>query len=373
MGHKAKVLQLIESWGPGGAEKVVLELAKRMDRSRFHPLVGLLHTGWLHQQLERYGIETFLLDNNYACDPIFLWKLWKLVKDKGVDMIHSHEFTMNVYGALAARVAGIPSLVTVHGSQYYPDKKRRRKAYQWVASFPRTELVTVSRSLQKYFCGVTGVNPANVHTVYNGVDCSIFNGRGSREPYVQYDKTAGPIIGTIGNLYPDKGHIFLIRAASLLAARLPSARILIIGKNTPFRSELESEAKKLNVEDNIQFLGFQEDVSSILKRLDIFVLPSLHETFSIAVIEAMAVGLPVIATRCGGPEEIIADGVNGVLVPPRDHQAIAEKMFLLLRDAELRQKVARKAREQVVKNYTLETMTSHYQNLYCAMTERGEA
>jgi glycosyltransferase involved in cell wall biosynthesis len=363
---KIRVLQLIESWGPGGAEKVVLDLATHLDPEDFSPLVGLMQTGWLHDQLRAHGIEVVLIDNRHSFDPALLWNLVRLVREYRVDLVHAHEFTMNFYGAAAAFLTGRASLATIHGMGYYPDKWRRRAAYRLVAALPNTRLITVSRFLRDFFCAKTGVNPSRVGTIANGVDFSRFNGAAVLRTQTNHQR---PRIGTLGSLYPVKGHRFLIRAAGRVLQQYPQALFIIAGKETPYKRELLAEAEKLGVDRSIQFLPFQEDVPSFLHSLDLFVLPSLQETFSIALIEAMAAGLPVISTSCGGPEELVVAGENGYLVPPQNDGQLAEKIIQLLTDYSLARRLGDRGRE-LAKHFALDKMIAAYQDTYLSLLEK---
>jgi glycosyltransferase involved in cell wall biosynthesis len=364
---RIRVLQLIESWGPGGAEKVVVDLATRLDLAVFSPLVGLMHTGWLHDQLRAHGIEVILIDNLHSFDPALLWRLVRVIRGYRVDIVHGHEFTMNIYGAMAAFLTGKVSLATVHGTGYYPDKGRRRGAYRLVAALPNSQLITVSLFLRDFFCAKTGVSPAKIRTIANGVDFSRFNG--ATMPRTERSNQR-PRIGTLGSLYPVKGHIFLIRAAHLVLKQHPGAIFVIAGKDTPYRRELQAEAEKLGVDRHLQFLPFQEDVPSFLSSLDLFVLPSLQETFSIALIEAMAAGLPVISTRCGGPEELVVDGRNGYLVQPEDEELLADKINQLLTNREQARRFGENGQELAAKKFGLGKMIAAYQEVYGTLASR---
>jgi glycosyltransferase involved in cell wall biosynthesis len=364
MGNRIRVLQLIESEGPGGAEKVVLDLASYLDPEVYSPLAGLMHKGWLHDQLRVNGIEVVHIDNRRAFDLGLLWQLVRLIRHYRVDLIHAHEFTMNIYGAAAAFLTGKVSLATIHGMGYYPDKRRRLAAYRLVAAMPSTRLVAVSGFLRDFFCGQTGVNPGRVLTIANGVDLSRFNGsvvpRAERNPQ-------RPRIGTLGSLYPVKGHLYLIRAAARVLRHHPGAQFVIAGKETSYKEELQAEAEKLGVGANMQFLPFQEDVPSFLHPLDVFVLPSLQETFSIALIEAMAAGLPVVSTRCGGPEELMMAGENGYLVQPEDDEDLADKILQLLADSDRARRFGEHGRKLAASHFSMDKMITNYQAAYSAL------
>lgn len=366
MNTQKVVLQLLETSGPGGAENVVLELCRGLDRREFVPIVGLLKDGWLARQLRSNGIETVILENRYAYDPSCLLKMVDLIRRQNVRIIHAHEFMMNVYGTVAAALTRRPLLATIHGRNYFLDKWRRKFAYRCIPLFPATRVITVSESLKEFVSTHVGIDKKRIDVVYNGVDVGKF----SVEP-AQIEEIIGrtgrishPIIGTIGNLYPVKGHLYLLRAAAIVIKEFPEAVFLIVGKKTDYLETLIKESIRLDIEKNVYFLGHREDVPSFLKSIDIFVLPSLQETFSIATIEALAASKPVVATRCGGPEEIIVDGNTGFLAAPADPVDLAERIMYLIRNEGVAREISEAGRRTVSEKFTLEAMIKCYQRLY---------
>ncbi len=363
--HKV-VLQLIETSGIGGAETVVLELCKRLDKNCFLPIVVLLHDGWLNQQLINHGIETIIIKNKYPYDPFCLWQLIKIIKKRNVDIIHSHEFMMNVYGTITAFLTNRPNIVTIHGKNYFWEKWRRRIAYRFMAYFA-TKTVSVSEDLKKFIVDKVGIDADKISVIYNGIDVERFNSNLSPQDKMKLKKELGIngiVIGTIGNPYPVKGHIYLIKAASKVINEYPDATFLIIGKQTKYMDELKKEVLNLNLENNIKFLGFRDDIPQLLQLMDVFVLSSIHETFSIATIEAMAALKPIVVTKCGGPEEIIIEGKTGFFVPPMDSEALAEKILTLLKNKELAEKLGQSGSEWVRQKFTMKAMIKNYRELY---------
>jgi glycosyltransferase involved in cell wall biosynthesis len=368
MSKRGVILELIESSGIGGAEAVVLELCKRLDRGRFYPIVVLLHDGWLNRELLAHGIETKIIKNKHPYDPFFLWELVNTIKKRKVDLLHSHEFMMNVYGTIAGLLVGKPNVVTIHGKNYFFEKWRRKFAYRLVGHFA-TEIVVVSEDLRTFVAERVGIDRRRMSVIYNGVDVAKFdeNSSGCKERMMGsegLDELGKPIIGTVGNLYPVKGQIYLIRAAAEVIKEFPNSTFLIIGKKTDYLNELENEVKNLNIKKNVSFLGFREDAAELIKMMDVFVLPSLQESFSIATIEAMASSKPVVVTKCGGPEELVIDDRTGFLVKSQDPEELAEKILILLRNKTLGEEMGRAGRRRVVENFTVEAMIKDYQRLY---------
>lgn len=368
MVRRKVILQLIESWDAGGAETVVLELCRRLDKRFFYPMAVVRSDGWLNQQLLKNGIETMILKDKYSCDPLFLKRLISIINERNVSIIHSHEFITNIYGTMAAVLTKKPIITTIHGKEYYWKKLRRRVAYRLMSYFAKY-VIAVSEHQKKFICDTTGINPNRISVIYNGVDLETFNGDYYKVTEKVNNKngmvvSGFPVIGAIGNFYPVKGHMYLIRSAPRIIREFPEATFLMVGKTTKYLDELQKEVSKLNLEKNFKFLSFQENIPSLLQLMDIFVLPSIQETFSIATVEAMAACKPVIATKCGGPEEIVIDGETGFLVPPMDPEALAEKSLTLLANKELAYKMGNAGRKRVEEMFTVENMVRRYQSLY---------
>lgn len=356
------ILHLIESYGPGGAETVILELCKRMDRTAYYPIVGLLKEGWLKNELEKNNIETIVFSNKHSFDPSFLYSLIKTIRKKKVSLVHSHEFMMNVYGTTAAFICRKPGIATVHGKNYFWKKARRRAAYR-LTSRLASSIVAVSEDSKDFLSCNAGIEKSRIRVVYNAVDPDRYLMENTEKARIT-DGIKSPVIGSVGNLYPVKGYTYLLKAAAKVIGTYPDAAFIIAGKMTEYSNDLMQEARDLGIDGNIRFLGFREDIPGLLKLMDLFVLPSIEESFSIATIEALAASLPVIATRCGGPEEIIEHGKTGILVPKCDPPALCEAMLKLLKDRELAQRLAKAGSAMVRERFSMEAMIGKYMGLY---------
>ena len=297
---------------------------------------------------------------------VFLRKLVRIIQSKKIDLVHSHEFLMNTYGTAVSIITGCPIIATIHGKGYYGDKFRRRIAYQVVGRLAyRT--VAVSENLKRYLVDNIRFPPSNISVIYNGVDPTRFDPNEDGKSSVTLREELGldgVVVGAIGNLYPIKGHLYLIRAARKVVEECGNVNFIISGKKTDYLDFLREEIENFGLTDRFRFLGFREDIPRILGMIDIFVLPSLQETYSIATVEALAAAKPVVATRCGGPEEIITDGVNGLLVSPRNSDELAEKICLLIRRPDLRRSLGEQGQYLVRERFTSDIMFKNYMRLY---------
>jgi len=357
------VLHLSSSSGPGGAEMVVSRLAGALDPTRFRSIVCLSRSGWLQEQCDQHGVPTVVLHQEHGIDWRWLRSARHLIHRCGATVIHAHEFTANAYGAVLARLAGIPLIATVHGKNYYADKVRRRLAYRIVARSAR--LVAVSEDLKQFLVRAVGIPPHLITVIHNGVPVP--------EPAstdtirrLKHEIGLDPsdrVVGTVGSLYPVKGHQFLLEAIPQVLQRFPQTTVLIIGQGE-LESALNRDAQRLRINGRVRFLGLRADVRDLLALLEVFVLPSLSEGLSIAGLEAMASGKPLIATEVGGNPELVLDGETGFLIPPRDPGAIASRLVFLLTHPEDCRRLGDNARRHVLTHFSQSAMLDKYQGLY---------
>jgi glycosyltransferase involved in cell wall biosynthesis len=212
-----------------------------------------------------------------------------------------------------------------------------------------------------------GIEPSRVWTVHNGLDLCRFEREGSVGQFEHLGKGAGVTIGVVANLRPEKGHLVFLDAARRLRDRYPDARFLIVGEG-PIRRQIEDRVAELGLNASVQMMGAVTNIPSVLRTMDIIVLPSLsNEGFPNAVMEAMAAGLPVVATDTGGTRELVQDGFTGYLIPPGDWTALSDRIGILCESAEARQKMGEAGRQRVVKGFTVERMARRFEALYSSL------
>lgn len=360
------VLHLIETSGPGGAEKVLIRLVENLDRSRYRSLVCLLRDGWLKAQLQSRGIETIVNPQHRSLDFHWLFRLARLLRNRSIHVMHAHEFAMNVYGSILSRMTGIPIVATVHGKNYYWSKWRRCLAYQFVAR--QSVMVAVSEDLRQFVTQRLAIHPDNIRVVHNGVHLrqhAVSDRRNTIRKEMGINGSQ-PCIGTVGNLYAVKGQTYLLRACAAVAKEFPDFVLLVAGRGEQLES-LEEEARSLGIERNVRFLGFREDVPALLDAIDVFVLPSVSEGLPVSILEAMARGKAVVASNIGGIPEVVKDGMTGYLVPPSDPEALTAKILLFLHHPQLAADMGESGRKRVQEAFSLDKMVQEYQSLY----ERG--
>ena len=357
------VLHLSSTSGPGGAEMLVSRIASGLDRKRFRSTVGLFAPGWLKERCETLGLPTVVVPMEGQWDFRWIVRCCRVVRRQNVSLIHAHEFRANAFGALVAKLCGIPLVGTVHGKNYYPDHVKRRMAYRWASR--AAHMVAVSHDLRHFLEERIGIAHDRIAVIHNGVDM-IQQGSLDQVRRLRSEFGIGEdafIIGIVGSLYPVKGHVHLFHALRTVLGHHPKTRLLVIGQGD-LEQTLKQKVSDLGIEGAVSFLGLRNDVPRVLPLLDLFVLPSLSEGLSVALLEAMSTGVPVIASKVGGNPEIVVDGETGYLVPPERSEELASRIIEIMSDRESSRLLGERGREWVAREFTTARMLERYQDLY---------
>jgi len=353
---------LIESDGPGGAERVLVSLATELQDAGSHNVVIVPANGegWIARELRGTGVqvESFHLDRPFS--PAFARSLAETLHRHRVTLAHSHEFTMAVYGAWAARRAGVPHILTMHGSRYYAGRWRRRIALR-VAATLSASVVTVSQSLARHLQRDLWLSASRIITIPNGVRHTPVAHSSLRHEL--HLAATDQLAVAVGNLYPVKGHAYLLEALALLAVRFPRLHVAIAGRGE-LDGALLARARDLHIEDRFHLLGLRSDVGNVLAGADVFVLPSLSEGVPLALLEAMLAARPIVATAVGEVPTVLDGGRAGVLAPPGDAAALAGALADMLSDSALARRLGAAAAARAAEFYTLSAMMDRYVAVY---------
>jgi glycosyltransferase involved in cell wall biosynthesis len=356
---------LIESDGPGGAERMLASVATRLQAAGTRNVViaPAEGEGWLARELSGSGVqvESFRLERPFS--PAFARWLGDLLRRHRVDLAHSHEFTMAVYGAWAARRAGIPHLFTMHGGRYYAERLRRRIALRVAATWSGS-VVAVSENLSAHLRRDLWLRASRVTTIPNGARGT----PGVRSVLREELNLANSdrLAVAVGNLYPVKGHAYLLEALGLLASRHPNLHVAIAGRGER-EGELRARAKALDLGDRFHLLGLRADIGNVLAGADVFVLPSLSEGVPLALLEAMLAARPIIATAVGEVPTVLEGGRRGVLVAPGDAEALARALEDLALDPVRASRLSAAAAQRATEEYSFERMIERYVALYTTL------
>jgi len=357
------VLHLSSTSGPGGAEMIVKRLASSLDPGRFRSVVCLFRPGWLYDASKAQGIPTSVIGINGAFDLRWARAFAAHIRKERVSVIHAHEFTANAYGSLVGQILGIPVIATVHGKNYFAEQLKRRLAYRFASRVSR--MVAVSQDLKQFIVRQAGVAEHRVNVIYNGTDIAGLAPtdqlRAIRADLRldEYDH----VIGSVGSLYPVKGQIHLINALPEIVRACPKTVLLLVGQGE-LEQVLKVEVAKRNVDAHVRFLGFRSDVPALLSLFDVFVLPSLSEGLSMALLEAMAAGKPVVATNVGGNPELVVDGDTGFLIDAESPESISNRVVQVLRDKQRAGRMGDSGRRRAQDKFSFRAMVDRYQKCY---------
>lgn len=358
-----RVLQVIETFGPGGAETVVLRLAEGLRAAGHAVVTAVGREGWLTQALEARALPWEVIPPSArGFDLPWLRALRGAVRRHRPDVVHAHLFGGAVYAALAARLEGVPVVVTLHGEHDLPAPGRALAAKRWLLGRARARLAAVSPTLADSAAEALRWPRTAVAVVPNGVP------EPPPAPAPRGAASARRLVA-LGNIREPKDYPTLLRAVARLRAwpvPLPPFVVDVAGApdGVGIYEGLLALRAELGVEALVRFAGFVEEAAAFLAGADGYVLSSSREGFSLATVEAMLAGVPVVATRCGGPEALVADGETGVLVPPRDPEALAAAMAALLLDPAAAAARAARARAEARDRHTVGAMVARYVALY---------
>lgn len=370
-----KITHLVENLERGGLERVVIDLAGAQ-RGAGHDcrVICLFEPGALAGQLQALGVEVQACGKRDGLDIAALRRLRAMLKAEPDSVLHTHNAAAHYHGALASAGLALPCVVNTRHGMGMPDpRSRRERLYRW--SMRRTDAVVAVCEAARSHLQRHGLGPRRgVQVVPNGIRVERF------EPSTplhraQLARELGfapgtQLLGTVGRLNPVKDQAGLIRAFRRLHANLAATGLVIAGDG-PLRGELEALAADLGVGEHVRFLGDRGDVDRLLPGLDVFVLPSRSEGYSIALLEACAAALPVVATDVGGNREIVRQGFNGDLVAAGDPGALAATLERLLSDPARAQRMGAAGREWVLREGSLEAMSGRYLRVYEAAVGRA--
>ena len=366
------ILHCIDTTGPGGAETVFIELASRLSTQKYRSLVVIRGKGWVWEELRRRGMEPVLLDAKGSFNWRYLARLRRLIRSEGVNLVQSHLLGSNVYSSLAGLLTGTPVVATFHGSVDIGDKERLMGAKFALINAGADVVIAVSKQLREDIIGRTPLRANRTRVIYNGIDTSAFRRPRSRTLREKFGWPGNAIvIGSLGNIRPAKGYDILLRAAARLQKSPRPYRFVIAGQGKgDLYEKLLSLRDELGLKESVRFLGFIDDAGDFLANIDLFLSSSVSEGLPLSAIQAMAANLPLIATRCGGYEELIQDHENGWLVEVGNPDAIADAIDSLTRDTRLQAALGKQARRHVVETYDIRVMLTAYENIYDRLLAR---
>lgn len=364
--RQPSLLHAIDTTGPGGAETVFLDLAQFTCIAGLRNIAIIKGPGWVEEQLKSRGIEYYLIKPQGFLSIPYYWQVAKLIKSQQVKLIQANLLGSTLTFAILSLITRVPVIATLHGQVDVNNKERFIRLKNWLIRLGVKQLVTVSNDLKRYIARRGLFNEDAITTIYNGINLDRYQNAKSLQ---LKDRLSIPVnsvlIGCIGNIRPAKDYFNLVRAAAIVVKACPHAHFVIAGHpKADLMSGLNNLVEEIQLHAHVHFLGFIDDTPGFLAELDVFALSSISEGFSIATLEAMAASVPIVATRCGGPEEIISDQLDGILVPTQNSTELAQAIITLLNNHQLRNNLSNRARQTVREKFSIGAMLDQYKMLY---------
>jgi len=355
-------------------------LAKYRNRKRYKMAFATLKpmAAWLETFMHERDVATFSCNaGSRLAYPAVILRLARRLREGQSQIFHAHLFDPSVVGLTAAALAGVPCRVlTRHYSNYHTRINRplHVKLDQWCTARSH-HVIAVSNETAEHLIGVEGAPTSKVTAIHNGIDFERIkpSGPGARQR-VRAELGLGDLFTFLiaGRLHPEKGYEHLFEAVRLLKDREGQPFVLLVAGRGPFLERYQQRVSALGIADRVRFLGFRDDLPDLMTSSDLFVLPSVAESFGLVLAEALYLGLAVVASRVGGIPEIVDDGVDGLLVAPGDAQDLAAAMEAFLCRKVILPGLGAVAVEKVRKRFDFEQMLKKYEAIYEQLAEQNQ-
>ena len=380
---KIKVLEMIDLPFLGGGQINLLSIAKSLDMTKFEVSVCSQGDGPLVDEAKRNNIRHFPVPFSKKINRKVFQEIAFILKSNKIDILHTHGGVAGFYGRWAANRNNIPVVVhTLHGIHYLHYRNCLLKHFYILLEryFSRftDALIFVSDADRKKGKKLKLAPEDRIYVIKNGIDFSAFLAEKNSMDFMKQWKreldieSFQPVVGTVSRLHRQKGIPYLLEAAKKILKVFPAVKILIVGEG-PQRQKLESLNRRLGLENYVLFLGERKDAQQFLFLFDVFVLPSLWEGLPYVLMEAAALGKPVVATDVDGVKEMVRDGESGILVPSKNPESLARSVIQLLQDRSYALELGKELKKEISQKYTLSSMVEQIQSLYLELYGRSDS
>lgn len=375
-GDRARVLLLVKGLGLGGVERLLSRSVEDFDRERYDYELCYF-TPWkddVVEEITRAGIVVHCLDVERDTSPQAVIRLYSLLKEGRYDIVHSH----SPYPSVLARLLGTlmrPRPVMVHTEHSLPRSRNLVTRTLNRGTYPLCDLViSISDDVDQSVRAARFLTPRRTAIIRGGVDVEAIRREASVDIGVREKLGIPPaslVVGNVAHLRPVKGHSLFIEVAAGVIKEMPDVHFVIVGREREpgYQDQLMEEAGRLGITGNVIFTGFLPNPYPVLTLFDVFLMTSRHEGFPIALVEAMALGVPPVSTDVGGVSEAVADGENGLLAPYGEADALSRLVVNLLGDDDLRNHFAQRGEQRVRTEFELSQMTRKVEAEYLDLLE----
>ena len=370
--EKIQIMHVIHSLPADGAEQLLFDIIKRSNREIFqHSVACVVEGGPLVKELEDIGVAVYILHKRFKADISVIFKLVKLLQKRKIDILHSHMFTGYFWGTIAAVMARTPVNITTNHNTAY-SKTKLQIIIEKIFTHFTDKIINISQEAYDSLAVLSKISPEKLELIPNGIDLDRFTNVTVED--VPFKKSLGLdpdkiTIAMISRLFEQKGHVYFLDAMANLLRKRNNLQVLIVGDGE-LRDSLERKVHSLSpLHGNVIFTGVRRDVAAIMKVVDIFVLASLWEGLPIVLLEAMAMGKKILATKVGGIPEVLEDKVTGILVDSGNIAQIENGLMWILDHQTESENMARQAKHVAFEQYDVNVLLQKYESLYQDITE----
>jgi len=369
---RIRVLQVICHLNIGGVQRQLLKLLPRLNSQKYDvSILCVRNLGELMPLFVKEGFPVHLIVIKRVHLLRNFFKLVKFMREGRFDIVHTHMYDANTPARVAAKLAGVPGILAHEHNIENWKGKRQKIMDRFLANFT-DKIIAVSQGVKNFLIEEEGIPEKKIEVVYNGVDLGEFDD--VRVDIEDKKKEFGiapqeKVVGMVSRIVPQKGHKYFLQAAAEILKVFPDTKFLIVGGGKrALEEEIKRLTKELGIEKQVIFAGYREDIPEILPLLDVFAFPSEREGFPNALLEVMVAEKSIVATDIPGVNEIIIEGENGFLVPPKDSKALADRIITLLKDTKLRRRMGKRGRERV-RDFSMEEVKEKIEALYDGLVQ----
>ena len=335
-----------------GGEQQTFYIVDGLARRGHHVTLACRAGSPLHERARSLPVEVLPMRVHGEIDPVTMFRLACAIRKRDIDIVHMHTSHAHTLGCAGAALARRGKCVV---SRRVDFSIRRSFASRWKYRWNVDRYIAISNAIKTVMVK-DGIDDGRISVVHSGIDPSRFEGIEPIDIRAELELNPdAPVIGNVAHMADHKGQSYLIDAMPSILSELPLAHLVIAGTGELY-DELVAQVARLGIGRSVSFLGFRDDVPSLVSALDVFVMASHMEGLGTSILDAMACGAPVVGTAAGGIPEIIADGENGMLVPARDSEKLARAVIRILTDQSLASRLAHAGRSTVAQRFTVDTM-----------------